>query len=56
MSLIYPDNIRKYVGVIKQNLDKFYYTYSYQNKELNIVEKKKFPYFDEPSRVLAYKS
>lgn len=56
MSLIYPDNIRKYVGVIKQNLDKFYYTYSYQNKELNIVEKKKFPYFDEPSRVLAYNS
>ena len=24
MSLIYPDNIRKYVGVIKQNLDKCY--------------------------------
>lgn len=56
MSLIYPDNIRKYVGVIKQNIDKCYYTYSYQNKELNIAEKKKFPYFDEPSRILAYNS
>lgn len=56
MSLIYPDNIRKYIGVIKQNLDKCYYTYSYQNKELNIVGKKKFPYFDEPSRILAYNS
>ncbi len=56
MSLVYPDNIRKYVGVIKQNIDKCYYTYSYQNKELNIAEKKKFPYFDEPSRILAYNS
>lgn len=56
MSLIYPDNLRKYVGVVKQNLDKFYYTYTYQNKELNISEKKKFPYFDEASRILAYQS
>lgn len=56
MSLVYPENIRKYVGVIKQNLDKCYYTYSYQNKELNIIEKKKYPYFDESSRILAYNS
>jgi hypothetical protein len=52
----YPENILKYAGVIKQNIDKCYYSYSYQNKELNIYEKKKFPYFDEPSRQLAYQS
>ncbi len=53
---IYPENLRKYVGVIKQNIDKCYYTYSYQNKEANVYEKKKFPYFDEPSRVHAYQA
>lgn len=52
----YPENLQKYVGVIKQNIDKCYYSYSYQNKELNILEKKKFPYYDEPSRQLAYHS
>jgi hypothetical protein len=56
MSLIYPEHIRKYVGVIKQNLDKAYYSFTYQNKELNIIIKKKFPYFDESSRLLAYDS
>ncbi len=56
MSSIYPENLRKYVGVIKQNIDKCYYTYSYQNKELHIEEKKRFPYFDEPSRLHAYQS
>ena len=56
MSLIYPQHIRKYVGVIKQNIDKCYYTYTYQNKELNSAEKKKFPYFDESSRILAFNS
>jgi hypothetical protein len=56
MSLIFPENLKKYVGVVKQNLDKLYYTYSYQNKELDIKEKKRFPYYDESSRILAYKS
>jgi len=56
MSLIYPEHIRKYVGVIKQNLDKCHYSFTYQNKELNSMIKKKFPYFDEPSRILAYNS
>jgi hypothetical protein len=44
MSLIYPEHIRKYVGVIKQNLDKAYYSFTYQNKELNIIIKKKFKF------------
>ncbi len=56
MSFIYPEHIRKYVGVIKQNLDKCHYSFTYQNKELNSMIKKKFPYFDEPSRILAYNS
>ncbi len=54
MSTLYPENLHKYVGVIKQNIDKCYYSYTYQNKEASIQEKKKFPYFDEPSRIHAY--
>lgn len=56
MSIIYPENLRKYVGVVKQNIDKCYYSYSYQNKELQIHEKKKFHYFDETSRQHAFQT
>jgi hypothetical protein len=51
--LIYPTHIQKYAGVIKQNLDKSYYTFSYQNKDQSIQVKKRFPYYDLTSHDVA---
>jgi hypothetical protein len=53
--MIYPESLKKYAGVIKQNIDKHYYSYTYQSKESGMTIKKKFPYHDDASCQLAYK-
>ena len=53
--IIYPESLKKYAGVIKQNIDKHYYSYTYQSKESGLTIKKKFPYHDDLSCQLAYK-
>lgn len=55
-ALIYPTHIQKYAGVIKQNLDRSYYTFSYQNKETSLQIKKRFPYYDDASHDVACQS
>lgn len=53
--MIYPESLKKYAGVIKQNIDKHYYSYTYQSKDSGLTIKKKFPYHDDASCQLAYK-
>ena len=53
--VIYPESLKKYAGVVKQNIDKHYYSYTYQSKESGLTIKKKFPYHDDVSCQLAYK-
>ncbi len=53
--LIYPESLKKYAGTVKQNIDKHYYSYTYQSKDAALTIKKKFPYHDDPSCQMAYK-
>ena len=55
-SIHYPSNPKKYAGVVKNNSEKLYYSFSYQNKELQTQIKKKFPYFNQESKKIAYES
>ena len=53
--MMYPESLKKYAGIVKQNIDKHYYSYTYQSKESGLTIKKKFPYHDDASCQLAYK-
>jgi hypothetical protein len=53
--LIYPESLKKYAGTVKQNIDKHYYSYTYQSKDAALTIKKKFPYHDDASCQMAYK-